>query len=154
MQVNASPSLSTTTEKDQRLKYALIRDVFRVVLPKQDAMHNVGEDKGSVEGEGAAFTSSTSTAAAGATASSGGGGGGGGSGSKGGSTAPASSATTSGFQAQLEVLVSNRWTGGIATCTDNIVGGFELLYDETIDIALEKIRTVEGRKATGPARWR
>ena len=36
-QVNASPSLSTTTESDRIMKSALLRDIFAVVAPNVPA---------------------------------------------------------------------------------------------------------------------
>lgn len=33
VEVNASPSLSTTTEDDRIMKFALLRDVFDIVVP-------------------------------------------------------------------------------------------------------------------------
>jgi tubulin polyglutamylase TTLL1 len=37
IEVNASPSLSTTTEPDRIMKSALLRDVFAVVAPQVPA---------------------------------------------------------------------------------------------------------------------
>ena len=33
IEINASPSLSTTTKKDKELKMTLINDVYKIVLP-------------------------------------------------------------------------------------------------------------------------
>jgi tubulin polyglutamylase TTLL1 len=35
IEINASPSLSTTTKKDKELKLNLINDVYRIVLPEE-----------------------------------------------------------------------------------------------------------------------
>ena len=45
LEVNASPSLTTTTEMDRKLKMQLLQDTFEIVVPQDWARYN-RSDKG------------------------------------------------------------------------------------------------------------